>query len=155
MHSEPGDRFLQHFNRALKITIFSFIHTGFAIMQPLLAGGLEVNPLFHQCWSKLLSASSEPNREEPHLSLGRKCSSWFCICAFVYFKYCTQILCVTSETIITNHFKYNVHYVQRTNVFFTVQHFFLKYKSCPFVHVITNKVQCYVLCFKSADLYLF
>lgn len=35
LHSDPGGRFLQHFNRALKITIFSFIHTGFAIMQPL------------------------------------------------------------------------------------------------------------------------
>lgn len=80
LHSDPSGRFLQHFNRALKITISSFIHTGFAIMQPLWAGRLEVNPLSHHHPYKLLSDSSAPNTEanltslplvcHPHTSLG-------------------------------------------------------------------------------------
>lgn len=54
---------------ALKITIFSFIHTGFAIMQPLWAGRLEVNPLSHHYPYKLLSDSSAPNTETNLTSL--------------------------------------------------------------------------------------
>lgn len=69
LHSDPTGRFLQHFNRALKITAFSFIHTGFAIMQPLWAGRLEVNPLSHHYPYKLLSDSSVPNTDRPHLPL--------------------------------------------------------------------------------------
>ena len=61
--SEPSGRFLQHFNQVLKITIFSFIHTGFAIMQPLCTDRLEVNPLSHHYPYKLLSASLAPNTE--------------------------------------------------------------------------------------------
>ena len=67
--SEPSGRFLQHFNQVLKITIFSFIHTGFAIMQPLCTGRLEVNPLSHQYPYKLLSDSSAPNTETNLASL--------------------------------------------------------------------------------------
>lgn len=69
LHSDPSGRFLQHFNRALKITIFSFIHTGFAIMQPLCAGRLEVNPLSHHYPYKLLSDSSAPKTETNLTSL--------------------------------------------------------------------------------------
>lgn len=61
--SEPSGRFLQHFNQALKITTFSFIHTGFAIMQPLCTGRLEVNPLSHHYPYKLLSDSSAPKTQ--------------------------------------------------------------------------------------------
>lgn len=68
-NSAPSGRFLQHFNRALKITIFSFIHTGFAIMQPLYAGRLEVNPLSRHYPYKLLSDSSAPNTETNLTSL--------------------------------------------------------------------------------------
>lgn len=53
----------------LKITIFSFIHTGFAIMQPLWAGRVEVNPLSRHCPYKLLSDSSAPNTEKKLTSL--------------------------------------------------------------------------------------
>lgn len=44
---------LQHFNQALKIPVFSFIHGGRAVMQPVWAGGREVNPLSQR-------------RQEPH-----------------------------------------------------------------------------------------
>lgn len=58
--SDPSGRFLRHFNQALKITLFSFIHTGFAVMQPLGAGRREVNPLSRQQPHKLPSDSSMP-----------------------------------------------------------------------------------------------
>lgn len=65
--SDPSGRFLQHFNQALKITVFSFIHAGSAVMQPLWAARREVNPLSQQQPHEPPSDSSMPESEQTSL----------------------------------------------------------------------------------------
>lgn len=65
LHSEPADRFLQHFNRALKITIFFFYSHWLCYNAATLRGQSRGQSIISPLPIQAAVCSSVPNRDKP------------------------------------------------------------------------------------------